>query len=74
MSDNLEMQLFETKSIKIFFILSGFPVETREYYIWWNYKNVKFYFSANKNLTNTELLFIEREREWDKRAQKSSSW
>lgn len=26
-------------------------------------KNVKFYFSANKNLTNTESLFIERERE-----------
>lgn len=26
-------------------------------------KNVKFYFSANKNLTNTELLFIEIERE-----------
>lgn len=36
-------------------------------------KNVKFYFSANKNLTNTELLFIEIEREGDKRTQRLSS-
>lgn len=36
-------------------------------------KNVKFYFSANKNLTNTELLLIEIEREGDRRTQRLSS-